>query len=467
MRQLQTISRKLRNVQFTDAIRAKAQELGNNPVKIYEYVRNNIEYAPTYGSIQGADQCLQSKICNDFDTSSLLIALLRVSGISARYAYGTVDIPIEQAMNWVGGVTDPKMVGTIFATNGVPVTLLKTDSGVYKYARMEHVWVSAFIDYIPSRGAVDRQGDKWIPLDSSLKQYIYHQGMDLYGTMGINGEQYVLNYIGDSSLYPIPEELKSQFTDYVTSPFQYYSKKFFDIIAAVPSVTTTDIIGSENIELTKTITKKEYPFLLGTLPYNVVAQGAIYSAIPDNLRTRINFAVNGDLTSGSDLSYSTVLSEIAGKRVTLSYISASSAEETLVTQYGGLLNVPPYLLKVKPVLMVNGVTVALGQPIGLGYEEIFTMAFSSPGQRQDMIINKVTAGDYSAIAIQCDKTPAEIAGENTQILIKNVNSPRLDDFLGQLLFNVGITYFHKLVTEENLYAKNFQMIITRDPSKQW
>src|SRR6185369_5781045 len=88
------------DVQFTDAIRAKAQELGHSPVKIYEYVRNNIEYAPTYGSIQGADMCLQSKICNDIDTASLLIALLRVSGIYAHYELSTIEIPIDKAMNW-------------------------------------------------------------------------------------------------------------------------------------------------------------------------------------------------------------------------------------------------------------------------------------------------------------------------------------------------------------------------------
>ena len=60
-------------VQFTDAIKTKAEELNKNPVKIYNWVRNNIEFVPTYGSIQGADYCLQTKQCNAFDTASLLI----------------------------------------------------------------------------------------------------------------------------------------------------------------------------------------------------------------------------------------------------------------------------------------------------------------------------------------------------------------------------------------------------------
>lgn len=48
-------------VKFTPAIQAKATELNHNPVKIYNWVRNNIEFVPTYGSIQGADYCLQEQ----------------------------------------------------------------------------------------------------------------------------------------------------------------------------------------------------------------------------------------------------------------------------------------------------------------------------------------------------------------------------------------------------------------------
>ncbi|NOZ26042.1 MAG: transglutaminase domain-containing protein, partial [Nitrospirae bacterium] len=62
-------------VRFTEAIRAKAEELKVNPVRIYNWVRNNIEFVPTYGSIQGADMCLKTRQCNAFDTASLLIAL--------------------------------------------------------------------------------------------------------------------------------------------------------------------------------------------------------------------------------------------------------------------------------------------------------------------------------------------------------------------------------------------------------
>ncbi|MEW6602826.1 MAG: transglutaminase domain-containing protein, partial [Nitrospirota bacterium] len=165
-------------VQFTPEITAKAQELQNDPVKIYNWVRNNIEFVPTYGSIQGANMCLQTKLCNAFDTASLLIALLRASNIPAKYVYGTIEIPIEKVMNWAGGFTNKMTALSLLASAGIPTKGMLV-GGEVKYVRMEHIWVDAWIDYIPSRGARHTQGDTWIPLDASFKQYNYTQGIDI------------------------------------------------------------------------------------------------------------------------------------------------------------------------------------------------------------------------------------------------------------------------------------------------
>ena len=37
------------DIQLSDAIKAKAEELEHDPVKIYNWVRNNIEFIPSYG----------------------------------------------------------------------------------------------------------------------------------------------------------------------------------------------------------------------------------------------------------------------------------------------------------------------------------------------------------------------------------------------------------------------------------
>jgi hypothetical protein len=158
-------------VQFTPDITAKAAELNHDPVKIYNWVRNNIEFVPTYGSIQGAQMTLETKQGNAFDTASLLVALLRVSGVHARYVLGTVEIPIEKLMNWGGGFTDPTAAADFFASGGIPTTVLRSGGNIVK-AQIEHVWVEAYVDYVPSRGARHKPGGgtrgcRWMRVTSS------------------------------------------------------------------------------------------------------------------------------------------------------------------------------------------------------------------------------------------------------------------------------------------------------------
>jgi len=110
------------DVQLTQEIRDLAAGLGNDPVKIYEYVRNTIDFEPTWGSIKGSVLTLWEKSGNAFDTASLLIALLRAANIPARYVLGTIQLPAAVAQNWVGGVVNPQLAATVLASGGVPVS---------------------------------------------------------------------------------------------------------------------------------------------------------------------------------------------------------------------------------------------------------------------------------------------------------------------------------------------------------
>ena len=166
------------DVQLTDAIRAKALELEENPVRIYNWVRNNIEFIPSYGSIQGADYTLKTLRGNAFDTASLLIALMRAANIPARYAYGTVEVPSEKVMNWVGGVEVPEAAMQLLGQGGIPNTGV-IEAGKITNIKLEHVWVEVWVDYVPSRAEKHIVGDNWIPLDASFKQYEIVQGQDI------------------------------------------------------------------------------------------------------------------------------------------------------------------------------------------------------------------------------------------------------------------------------------------------
>ncbi|MCP4699282.1 MAG: transglutaminase domain-containing protein, partial [Gammaproteobacteria bacterium] len=126
------------DVQITQEIRDLAATKGGNPVGVYKWVHNNIQFIPAWGSIQGSDMTLKTKSGNAFDTASLLIALLRASDIPARYVHGTVQIPIKKVMNWAGGAEVPEAAVQLLAQGGIPVTA-QTQGGKIAFVKMEHV----------------------------------------------------------------------------------------------------------------------------------------------------------------------------------------------------------------------------------------------------------------------------------------------------------------------------------------
>jgi len=454
-------------VKFTESITAQAAELGNDTVKIYEWVRNNVRFAPTYGSIQGADMCLQTMECNAMDTASLLIALLRVSGIPARYAYGTIEMPMEKAMNWAGGFTNPNAALNFFSSGGVPAKGL-VEGGKLKYAQIEHVWVEAWVDMIPSMGTKNKEGDTWVPLDGSFKQYDHKPGMDLYPDMNINGVQYMVDYITNQSPLPSEPEPGSVFEGYVMSPAQFYSNRLFGVLdSKYPDAEIVDVFGDDRLKDSSKIISEGFPYLLGTLPYKLNSVGARYSSIPASNRPKVRFQLDDMLTYDTALNYTASLVDVANKRITLSYIPYSTYDEGTLNSYGGsLLDVPPAYISVKPVLKVDGIVVASGsEGSTLGYDQKLKIYFDLPNMGNDVVTNMVVIGDYTAIAIDYFKTPVETIASEMSELRGNLKSSDTDEKLGQLLYNIGISYFHHMSFEEDIYAKNFQMKVLREPSE--
>ena len=445
-------------IKFTPAIQAKAQELGNNPVKIYNWVRNNIEFVPTYGSIQGADMCLQTKQCNDFDTASLLIALLRASGIHARYVYGTIEIPIEKVMNWIGGFTDKNSALTMIATGGIPVSGL-TEGGQIKYAQIEHIWVEAWIDMTPSFGSVHKQGDTWLPLDASFKQHVYKPGIDFHADMAINGVQYISDYI-DSIGSPADSQA-------IDSPSQFYFNRFFSIYEnKYPDLWTWDIFGSHRIEATKLLDDQEFEILFETLPYKVQTKAWVNSSVPDTYWHRMNISLNPVDDSVNLLYYSSGIADISGKEITLSFIPATVTDQALLQSYGNdIFAVPAYLLQMRPVIRVNGITVMTGSPIGLGAQIELVTANIGPSTN-DTERNIITAGDFIAIATVSNNTDEtfvadKMEGLSSKIFASYGEGTVPDDLIGSYLYSIGVMYFHRLSFDEKIVAKNFQLAALR------
>jgi hypothetical protein len=454
-------------VQFTEAIQVKAEELGNNPHKIYEWVRNNIEFVSTYGSIQGADYCLQTKLCNAFDTASLLIALLRVSGVHARYVQGTIELPIEKVMNWAGGFTDKMSALRLFASAGVPTSGI-TVGGEIKYARIEHVWVEAFVDYIPSRGARHKtgQGDTWIRLDASFKQYEYIDRLDVNTAVPTD---YEALFAEVSSLSTINTEIPS-ITGLPTETIQNQITDFKNRLDEYLSINLPEVDTYYELRDTlhgyRNIMQKDFKFLLGTLPSRVISKNNTFSEIPQNLRHKLSLNLINEniLINSNPLLYNTSLPELAGKRITLSYIPATPNDEQVMSDAEGILNFPLYLVQVIPELKIEGQTVATGGIIGMGQEQTFQISFSRPGGNTDRVNNSVQAGEYYAVGLNVSKVNFQYLYDRVNIWQPDTAEDR-DDRLGELLYLTSMFYFARSDHFKNELELSSDIASVRHPSE--
>lgn len=469
-------------IRFTPAIMAKAVELEGNPTKIYNWVRNNIEYVPTYGSIQGADMCFQTKQCNDTDTASLLISLYRASGIYAHYRTVTAQIPIEKVKNLAGGFTDSMAALSLLASAGIPVKGL-TEAGQIKYVQMERTVVEAFIDYIPSRGEIHRQGDTWILLDASFKQYSYTPGIDIKTAVPFNAQSFIDQIKATATINETEGYVTNVNSTLIQQTMQDYQTQVQNYISQnYPNATVGDVLGK------KEIIQQNFPYLLGTLPYRELAANAQYSTLPDNFRHKVSFSVISDniYYDAQPLNITKLLPEIAGKKVTFSYAPATSADEAVINSYlpkshadGTPIqpselpsSLPAYLIQLKPELRIEGTMVATGGTIGMGEMEDFAITITPPNLSAQIVNNKVMAGEYNAVAIDVARIAAEQMTaiktklETTKMKLETQNFEGLtkDDILGDILYATILSYFTELDLMDYVAAKTMNVTSIRLPS---
>ncbi|HDP89503.1 MAG TPA: hypothetical protein ENN42_06045, partial [Thioalkalivibrio sp.] len=270
-------------VVLTEAIEARAAELNHDPVEIYHWVRNNIEWIPSWGTMQDADITLGSQRGNAFDIASLTLALLRASGIPARYVHGTIDVPEDRFRNWVGGFTDITDAANFAASGGIPVVSL-VENGRISRIRMEHVWVEAAIDFYPSRGAVMQEADAWVALDPSFKQYEFLEGLDVAEVAGIDGAALADSFMQSGTVNETEGWVQGLDASVLqAAQTEAQQKLAYHISNQMTDPTVGDVIGGRKVII------QEFPNLPSALPYRILVEGTRYGAVPDKLRNRITF----------------------------------------------------------------------------------------------------------------------------------------------------------------------------------
>lgn len=379
---------------ISSSIRDLAHDLNNNPVEIFNYVRNNINYEPYFGAKKGSVGCLQERVCNDVDTASLTIALMRAAGIPARYKKGLAAIPVEQLQNLLG-VDETKTAYYVFYANNVPVyTLSGSQAGVdidladFTYEThlvLDWVNVEIFYDY-DERGAnipnimnlsevattqdlqalfTDSDKKQWIPVDAAMKIYDRTQNEIVHDTANFDTMAFWLDFLQyQGDLSPIAKYIQ-------------------DLLAQ----TGSDITLAQ-YQSTKEIQPRQFDILPSSLSY-ILSQGTpsggdpilmeTWSQLPNDHRYQVTLSLLHESDSSVVFSNTFFGSEINNKGVDLMYQGATPADEAVIESYGGIHATPAALVDIQPYFLTDSGRYEGASNVGIGESLILQFEYSVGG----------------------------------------------------------------------------------------
>ncbi len=418
-------------------IEALAAGLAHDPRTIFEYVRNGFDFTPTWGLLKGPHVTVLAKAGNALDQAALLGALLQASGFETRYVRGVVDIPISQAMNWVG-VSNAQVLPYVFWNGGVGAAV----SG--DVLRINHVWVLVKID-----GA-------WYPMDPSFKTYRPVNGVNMAGVIGYSQSAFLTAALSGSTVTDRYVQRINRTN--IRDRLGQHSNELLNYLRVnLPFATLDEVTGGRSI-VYQALTS--YPT---QLPYTV-EPGAIETAVlPPTWMYRLHVELPG-------IDYWANLPDIAGERLTVFYVAASAADQGLLDAAGGVYRVDPaYQVNVKPQLRVGGSVVGTGSAASLGDSQPITVTIVTPildGQGNPWVVSyapqRLRAGASYALPLSLEGVSVAELQRHLRILEENRNAGLADtseSVLGESLYLIGLSYYNQADISQRLSARMAGMVL--------
>ncbi|MDR3468688.1 MAG: RHS repeat-associated core domain-containing protein [Xanthobacteraceae bacterium] len=360
---------------------------------IYEYVYNNIEYEPLFGSNKGALGTLLDQRGNDIDHAQLFVALLNASGITqTSYIYGYITVTgtttpvvppcgstyIAPAPGWLGVSNDAVAIVNTISDGGIPSenAVENGADGTLSCLDVAHVWVQVAI-----------AGTNYV-FDPSFKQHVVSSGLANLGTvLGYSQSQFLSDAGGTIDSVSISNinrtKVRSDLTTYANNLVAY-------INANNPASTVGQIIGGKTI-----IPLTGSPIRQTTLPYLAANQPSGFpqnwgATVPNAYRTCLAISMPGVATQEpcSAATAQTIVlysDQTYGQRITVFSVPDPSHSGNFI-----------------PTLLVNGAapgsgtntgpSTASGQPWGI-YAAI-THPYAGTGANQTKTLSVNAGGSY-------------------------------------------------------------------------
>jgi transglutaminase-like putative cysteine protease len=344
-------------------IAAGAGRIHWDPAAIYNWVRENVRTEWYWGSMKGAEETLRQKCGNDADQAALLIALLRASGYPARYVRGVAEFfPGLDAARSITGINDPEQILTFFQAAGIPCEIVH-EGGSAVNLRFEHIWVEALVPYANYRGMeADTTGKIWVPLDTSLKTAGFDEpsAIDLPSLPDNPLSGYRNRYLqGVREQSPL-EALRLE------------TESFLSV--ARPGRSYADVLHTR--------VQKPAPLsiLPSTLQFIDTAVTAEYAALPLELQHQVRLRAFADDHDAEPLFDLTVpLRELSNRQSMIGFEPETIEDQERINRWGGLDNIPAYLVRLRPTVVIAGERLAVAvNGLAAGSEFRLAIDFSAP-----------------------------------------------------------------------------------------
>ena len=373
----------------------------------------------------------------------------------------------------------PEAAMQLLGQGGIPNTGL-IQGGIVKFIRMEHIWVESWVDFVPSRGAINKVADNWVPMDAAFKQYEYADGLDILSDVPFDADTFAQTIIDNAIIDETAGTVQGIDQQFIESQLTQYQQQVEDFINTQhPDATVGEVIGK------KIIQEQQNPVLASGLPYTLVATSNRFSAISDNLRHKYRFTLQNQY--GNEIFTQTLdLPSIAGRTLALSFKPKTATDEqTLLsfipedaTDISDLpTSLPGYLINMEGEFNIEGEAIITGGTFQLGEEARTQQSLYNPWRGWRSTNNIIVAGEYHAIAVngvyvsekQLDVVEQDL--ESTRIKLEEfINNGTIPDgetkhdLTGKTLQAGILSYFAVNDTQDELAASILNTVSYRLPS---
>ncbi|MEA1991696.1 MAG: hypothetical protein U9N58_05815 [Thermodesulfobacteriota bacterium] len=180
-------------------------------------------------------------------------------------------------------------------------------------------------------------------MDPSFKQYRYYDGVNINTIAGIDID---VTYNGAMENAIINDDYISGINETnLSNDLDMYKDRLMSYFATnMPDATTKDLFGYR--EITQKARGLLPPLNNGGV-FGISETKERFSEIPHSMRYLVNFQVPG-------INYSIAIPSIAEESIIVSYVPATQYDENLIESYGGIFNIPTYLIHMRQVLKMDG-----------------------------------------------------------------------------------------------------------------